>query len=469
MSEKPMPNRRQERSVREGMITRVLGLLLRERPESICLFAEPGMGMRRLVDSVIGDLGEHKEYQTLLISLAQLDLSTPQAFEQRLYQAISSLVPSSRSATSDVPGSMNGLLEALAPKRLIVFITEFDLVAERLTSTGLDQLRALSAIDNAALVLASHSPLSDLLSKQSIERVSPLKVVSIQLPLLTIEEAQQLIEQEVKAYVGRMGQGPTRLVEHNCWPRIESLLMEEAGRYPLLLKQALDVLFVETFPRKWRESATNDEFQDFLNELRLDIRASADVREFCRLLIKRCERNSGAFALVVQLAQHDLSSSDHVPATHLDPVQIRTLRGLVDDRGQGGSRSPGLFSRAFAYWVVQTHQDQNSQGADSALLTTLEYNMDRREVIFGDQLSKLTATENRLLSYLVERAGEVVAKEDLERDVWKGKAKPSSSVVAKGIYRLRQQIEPDPDNPQYIIAYRGKGYSLKLNILKGSR
>jgi DNA-binding winged helix-turn-helix (wHTH) protein len=75
---------------------------------------------------------------------------------------------------------------------------------------------------------------------------------------------------------------------------------------------------------------------------------------------------------------------------------------------------------------------------------------------------QLTAKEHLLLEYLQFHAGEVCGKDDLIRAVW-----PEDRVFSQGVRddslaqlvrRLRQKIEPDPNQPRQILVVPGRGY-----------
>ena len=70
----------------------------------------------------------------------------------------------------------------------------------------------------------------------------------------------------------------------------------------------------------------------------------------------------------------------------------------------------------------------------------------------------LSATEFRLLLYLVVRRGKVFSREQLLDAVWKDEAFVEPRTVDVHIRRLRAQIEDDPSNPSYIKTKRGIGY-----------
>jgi len=71
---------------------------------------------------------------------------------------------------------------------------------------------------------------------------------------------------------------------------------------------------------------------------------------------------------------------------------------------------------------------------------------------------KLSATEFRLLLYLLQKKGRVFNRDMLLDAVWKDESYVEPRTVDVHIRRLRTQIEDDPSNPVYIKTRRGIGY-----------
>jgi DNA-binding response OmpR family regulator len=71
----------------------------------------------------------------------------------------------------------------------------------------------------------------------------------------------------------------------------------------------------------------------------------------------------------------------------------------------------------------------------------------------------LTATEFRLLEFLMSRPGVVFSREQLLDAVWGHDRAVTDRTVDVYILRLRQKIEADPANPLLIRSVRGFGYS----------
>ncbi len=67
----------------------------------------------------------------------------------------------------------------------------------------------------------------------------------------------------------------------------------------------------------------------------------------------------------------------------------------------------------------------------------------------------LTATEFRLLEFLMSRPGVVFSREQLLDAVWGHDRAVTDRTVDVYVLRLRQKIESDPANPTFIRSVRG--------------
>ena len=85
----------------------------------------------------------------------------------------------------------------------------------------------------------------------------------------------------------------------------------------------------------------------------------------------------------------------------------------------------------------------------------------------GDTLS-LTATEFRLLEFLMSRPGVVFSREQLLDSVWGHDRAVTDRTVDVYILRLRQKTETDPTNPALIRSVRGFGYSFNESVATSS-
>lgn len=89
----------------------------------------------------------------------------------------------------------------------------------------------------------------------------------------------------------------------------------------------------------------------------------------------------------------------------------------------------------------------------------LELDRSSCEVRLNGAALTLTATEFRLLEFLMSRPGVVFSREQLLDAVWGHDRAVTDRTVDVYILRLRQKVEADPANPLLIRSVRGFGYS----------
>lgn len=70
---------------------------------------------------------------------------------------------------------------------------------------------------------------------------------------------------------------------------------------------------------------------------------------------------------------------------------------------------------------------------------------------------KLTSLEFRLLAYLMQNSGRMISKRELFERVWEDKFTGDGTLNVH-IRKIREAIEKEPGNPQYILTAWGDGY-----------
>ena len=81
----------------------------------------------------------------------------------------------------------------------------------------------------------------------------------------------------------------------------------------------------------------------------------------------------------------------------------------------------------------------------------------------GKEIS-LTPKEFDILYFLAENRGEVFTKEQIYKAVWSEDYLLDDSNIMAFIRKLRKKIEPDPDEPKYIITIWGIGYKFNDKV-----
>lgn len=85
-------------------------------------------------------------------------------------------------------------------------------------------------------------------------------------------------------------------------------------------------------------------------------------------------------------------------------------------------------------------------------------NFMNREVYVRNEIKHLTPKEFNLLGVLVRNAGRVVTRNDLVTQAWGEEYGDAIDSLKLYIHYLRQKLEVNPQQPDYILTSRGVGY-----------
>ncbi len=82
----------------------------------------------------------------------------------------------------------------------------------------------------------------------------------------------------------------------------------------------------------------------------------------------------------------------------------------------------------------------------------------KAEVRRGSDVLDLSAREFLLLNYFIEHREATLTRDELLNEVWGYHAMPSTRTVDVHVAWLRQKIEDNPKQPQYLLTVHGLGY-----------
>jgi DNA-binding response OmpR family regulator len=145
------------------------------------------------------------------------------------------------------------------------------------------------------------------------------------------------------------------------------------------------------------------------------------------------------------------------------PVIFLTARASETDRILGlelGANDYVVKPFSVRELIARVRNQLRQAQAPQRILRTDDVELDRdscRVRLRGKPLS-LTATEFRLLEFLMSRPGVVFSREQLLDSVWGMDRAITARTVDVHILRLRQKVEADPANPSLIRSVRGFGY-----------
>jgi DNA-binding response OmpR family regulator len=151
------------------------------------------------------------------------------------------------------------------------------------------------------------------------------------------------------------------------------------------------------------------------------------------------------------------------------PVIMLTARDDESDILRGFSlgaddyvTKPFSFAQIAARIKAVLARKGNAPGGEHLTVKDLEVDIPTRRVMRGSKVINLTPTEFNLLVALMRRQGEVLSSEELARQVWGSQYANEVGFVRRYIWHLRQKMELDPENPQYIHNERGFGYRFQI-------
>jgi DNA-binding response OmpR family regulator len=101
--------------------------------------------------------------------------------------------------------------------------------------------------------------------------------------------------------------------------------------------------------------------------------------------------------------------------------------------------------------VTPKNQEQHTFG-------DVEVDLHRRRVVKSGKALDISSTEFELLKYFICHSGEALSRDRLLEEVWGYENYPTTRTVDTHLVRLRQKLEPNPEQPQYFLTVHGTGY-----------
>ena len=145
------------------------------------------------------------------------------------------------------------------------------------------------------------------------------------------------------------------------------------------------------------------------------------------------------------------------------PIIVVTALGAVDERIAGLDAGaddylvkPFAFGELLARLRAVLRRDSETRSS-SLIAGPIRLDLQTHQVWYANDPVDLTATELRLLEYLLTHPGMVLSRTQLEERVWKDELEINSNVVDVYIRRVRRKLDPAG---AIIQTVRGMGYRL---------
>lgn len=150
------------------------------------------------------------------------------------------------------------------------------------------------------------------------------------------------------------------------------------------------------------------------------------------------------------------------------PILMLTALGTTDDKLDGFDAGADdymvkpfdfreLIARIRA--LLKRQKEPNSLLQDSLICADLRIDLNRKEVWRGDVLLHLSPKEYKLLIYLVENAGRVIARTEIAEKVWETHFDTGTNFIDVYINYLRKKVDRDFD-VKLIHTRPGMGFIL---------
>ncbi|MFU1478579.1 response regulator [Roseovarius sp. C7] len=172
-----------------------------------------------------------------------------------------------------------------------------------------------------------------------------------------------------------------------------------------------------------------------------------------------------------------MPGEDGVSLTRDLRTDLATPILLLTAKGETGDRISGLEAGADDYLakpfeprelllrinaILRRMPDPEPEATLPKILNlgAARYDIERSELLRGDELIRLTATETQLMRIFTDNLRQPVSRAKLVEDLGRDKGQAQERAVDVQITRLRRKIETDPKQPRYLQTVRGEGYML---------
>ena len=166
----------------------------------------------------------------------------------------------------------------------------------------------------------------------------------------------------------------------------------------------------------------------------------------------------------------NVRKTHHFPVIMLSAKSEETdkILGLnmgADDYVTKPFRPLELLARVNSQLRRQRRQE-NNQAVDVetqkhlVMIGGLELDVEAKGLKVDGEAVKLTPTEYKILHLLMSHAGRVFSAEEIYERVWNDVAVNTDTIMVH-VRKIREKIEIDPKNPQYLKVVWGVGYKIE--------
>ena len=206
--------------------------------------------------------------------------------------------------------------------------------------------------------------------------------------------------------------------------------------------------------------------KDYLTEKKLEVYVCDDLKNakeiikyfiFDLIILDRMMPSGDGIELISKIKQIYPTPVIMLTAMGEDINKIEGLKIGADDYVAKPFEPEELFLRIMN--LLNLYKTSNIEISNISF-GDYNFNIKKLELRKNEKVIYLTEGENNLLLKLVEKRNEIVLREELVNSDFD---ESELRKVDVQITRLRQKVEKNPKQPQYIKTIRGKGYKLICN------
>ncbi len=147
------------------------------------------------------------------------------------------------------------------------------------------------------------------------------------------------------------------------------------------------------------------------------------------------------------------------------PIVMLTACDLETDEVSGlMAGADDYITKPFSLSILRARVEallRRTEAESPHVICSGKYKLDTNLCKFfrGEEEIPISATEYKLLSFLITNAGQVLSKEQILSSLWDNEGNfVDENTLPVNISRLRAKLEEDPKNPQTIKTVHGIGY-----------
>lgn len=150
---------------------------------------------------------------------------------------------------------------------------------------------------------------------------------------------------------------------------------------------------------------------------------------------------------------------------------------ILSAKAEGSDRVLGLTSGADDYLVKPFYRDEllarvqsllrrydrlgsirEADNKNTILIRDIQLNLDEKKLTVRGRAVRLTPTEYKIVSFMMQNPGHVFSAEEIYSQVWDNEAYSVENTVMVHISRIRDKIELNSKRPEYLKVVWGIGY-----------